>query len=43
MTRNDKRIDKRCVKRAWSEQWREVRPAMFLLCACLLVLILVYQ
>ncbi len=43
MTRIDKRIDKRCVKRAWFEQWREVRPPLLFLCACLVVLILVYR
>jgi len=40
--RTDKKIDKKCVQRAWSEQWRETRPAVIALAACVIVLLLVY-
>lgn len=43
MARIEKRIDKHCVKRAWSAQWREVRAALLALCVCVIVLLMVYR
>lgn len=36
------RIDKHCMKRAWQEQWREVRPAVFLILVCVALLLVIY-
>ena len=39
----NKRFDRKCVRRAWAEQWRETRPAMIALVASVIVLLLVYR